>query len=386
MVMFLTPPWLAGRSWVPPLLAVGGGGTVITVMTRWLTATRPSYGPPHTVGRGGGHQPHALRGVAPVWGPWSQAIVSRVYLVGQIVYPGLCYGVPCCCCCCVSWRQVHGDHTVEVRLARPTGWLRSGGAVQGTWQGLSLDSRGGTTWPSRRRDAQGHGARGPGAHGDCSTGTCGRSTSTGLALHTARAVAGVSHAVRPHAALLGRHAAVRRAARAVHGHVGAVHVGRHGGGRGGGGGRVHPTHLIAGVEGGGGGGHVWPGVRRLGVHVGVVAVVAVGHVAVHGAVHLPRTQRGRARPGGVAGHEAASQRVLVLLHQGLGLPPWSRTAIEIWSQISDVQERIFISNILQVFNQQPVLMFQYLYQHFYAVTLQNSYERWEIYDSILPYL
>ena len=71
------------------------------------------------------------------------------------------------------------------------------------------------------------------------------------------------------------------------------------------------------------------GVGRLGVHVGVIPMVTIGHVAIHGAVHLPRTQRGRARPGGVAGHEAASQRVLVLLHQGLGLPPWSRTAIEI---------------------------------------------------------
>ena len=70
------------------------------------------------------------------------------------------------------------------------------------------------------------------------------------------------------------------------------------------------------------------GVGRLGVHV-VIPMVTIGHVAVHGAVHLPGTQGGGAGPGGVGGHQTSAQRVLVLLHQSLRLPPWSRTAIEI---------------------------------------------------------
>ena len=67
---------------------------------------------------------------------------------------------------------------------------------------------------------------------------------------------------------------------------------------------------------------------------GVVAVVAVGHVAWHRAVHVTGGKGGGAGSRRVRRHESSSQRVLVLLHQGLRLPPWSRTAIEIWSQIS----------------------------------------------------
>ena len=72
-------------------------------------------------------------------------------------------------------------------------------------------------------------------------------------------------------------------------------------------------------------------IGRLGVHgAGVIgSSVAIGHVSRHAAVHITGAQASTARPGGVTGHQSSAQGILVLLHQGLGLPPWSRTAIEI---------------------------------------------------------
>merc|ERR1719471_134872 len=53
-------------------------------------------------------------------------------------------------------------------------------------------------------------------------------------------------------------------------------------------------------------------------------MVAIGHVPRHGAIHITGAEGGAARSGGVGGHQSSSYaRILVLLHQGLGLPPWS---------------------------------------------------------------
>lgn len=62
----------------------------------------------------------------------------------------------------------------------------------------------------------------------------------------------------------------------------------------------------------------------------VVAVVPVRHVAVGHAVHVTHVAghllNGRA--GRVGGQQTGGQGVLVLLHQRLGLPPWSVRARE----------------------------------------------------------
>ena len=294
------------------------------------------------VGRGGGRHHARVGGVA---GPRHQgAVVAAVHLRGQRLDPGLCLQVPRRGRRGVA-REIHGDHAVDaVLLLRGVRGQRRGrrrprhrlplDLRHAHPRGRPARARGGRHQGARRARAHGHGAAGVGG-GRAGVGR----PAPGLGLDAAGAVAGVRHpallapVVRAHGALA-RHAAVGAAVAAVHArHVGGpVHVAGHGGG-GGGAGAVHAAHVVAGVEGGGrGGGHVAAGPVRPGpaVHAGgVVAVVPVGHVPRHAAVHVAAPEPRAAGAGGVRGHEAAAQRVLVLLHQGLRLPPWSRTAIEI---------------------------------------------------------
>ena len=296
------------------------------------------------VGWGRWWQGHAVG--SSMRGRWSWHANSILTI--QSMYPSRGLGVSRVGCCQGVWRQVHGHEAVKLVLSlsrrMPTGAWSHGFPLDG---GLA---RWRATWACWRGHCSTWAYGWPTAHADCTAWWPGGWSHARLRLDTARTVATwVGHHSALPRPVLGWHGAGHAAirwGRPVHAAV-AVHVGGHGAG-GGGAGRVH-AHVVPRVEAAGAGAHVGArAVGGLGVHGTVVGpTVAIGHVSRHATVHITGAQAGTAGSGGVAWHQSSAQGILVLLHQSLGLPPWSRTAIEIWSQISRFKKDL-IRYILQV--------------------------------------